>query len=1178
MASTERDHREAVKRIREAKREGSLELDFSKLGALRQLPDEIQELPDLRSLTVDSYDNLGGCQLADISALSGMPSLVKLNFTGCEKLTDLSPISKLATLKELELYGCSGLKHLPNMARLGSLMKLNLSACTSLTDISPLADLRSLRILHIRDEIIIDDLEPLAHLVELRQMLLGLNEYILDIEALSGLCKLRDLQISEGHEITDLEPLGALTALRDLSIIQFPRANDISALSRLKLLKDLSLCDCPVLGEIEALGQLPALEDLFVRDSAMPSLEPLRRATKLKHLSFQRCEGFDDLSPLSDLKDLRGLNLDDCSGVRDLAPIGGLVQLRHLVIKGCSELSELAPVGQLDSLERLIVEDCDRVDSLAPITKLRNLKLLSLHGLGRLTPPEFPKELTYPKELFLFGSTFTNLNDELCGKEKRANVAVSVRRHFQESEAGQEELREIKLIMLGNGRSGKTSMLRALRGEQHDPKQHSTHAIRLWDWQPVISLQGDTAPRHVQVNVWDFGGQQIYHELHRLFMGTRAVFILLWNPWENEWKLDPKNPEHPAEFKDDEYHPLDYWLDQIHAYSRLRKPHIILVRNFMDKDKDYAKSDRRAPNSWKDAVSERYRDAVNIQYVELSAADRDSAMGRKRMGELRLALEYALNEQMRQHMSRSIPKGRYELRSHLASLVKDGDAGEGDANSLRTMPYAEFDALAAQHCTVNGTHDTPNVLRFLHDIGALYYNERMPEKIVLDQRWAIDAFYTLLAYGAPREEVMRAGGRFTRSQLVRWGWKQYSASEQEVLLEMMVDCGVAVPIRSAERSARGEQEYLAPALLNTWQDPLVRTQAEAFPRGADGLRATVQDARLGSEVLMAVLAQVAQRFGDEGVYWRHGFRLRTAAGVLAHVEWSALEEHAYGGILTVEVAGATGHHQADLFRLLRELFVRRSAVITDEAWVVEEVKGRGEEPRELVSAQDLAWSQAQLKRITPDIVYRERLSVGLSYAGQGDGPQLVAALSAVLCPTLSALGIELIDYRRLESEALDDTRRVISAVANSHLVLIFRDAHYLRSINCLCELVGAYEAEPKGTFKRDRVKVVQLSTTRYFTDAELEDWAQDADRWWLNLRNLLGGGAARDSTVTKLAMEKREYPWYALADSRENLARFNEFIKNHNTHVKPPVSAEEAELERWAQVVTKEVVRVMGGR
>lgn len=131
------------------------------------------------------------------------------------------------------------------------------------------------------------------------------------------------------------------------------------------------------------------------------------------------------------------------------------------------------------------------------------------------------------------------------------NCLPAVRAHFADLQAGEEHDRELKLIVLGNARVGKSSILKRLIHNTFDPQEPSTHAIRLESW-PMKC--GDES---VQINVWDFGGQDIYRNTHRLFLRSRALFLVVW---DKETETQPSYQEDGFTFG---HEPLKYWLDYV---------------------------------------------------------------------------------------------------------------------------------------------------------------------------------------------------------------------------------------------------------------------------------------------------------------------------------------------------------------------------------------------------------------------------------------------------------------------------------------------------------------------------------------------------------------------------------------------------------------------------------------
>ena len=60
------------------------------------------------------------------------------------------------------------------------------------------------------------------------------------------------------------------------------------------------------------------------------------------------------------------------------------------------------------------------------------------------------------------------------------------------------------------------------------------------------------------MNLWDFGGQDVYHGSHALFLDGHAVFLVLWHP--DSESAAPGEPGVTAAHR-----PLAYWLDYVRA-------------------------------------------------------------------------------------------------------------------------------------------------------------------------------------------------------------------------------------------------------------------------------------------------------------------------------------------------------------------------------------------------------------------------------------------------------------------------------------------------------------------------------------------------------------------------------------------------------------------------------------
>ena len=87
---------------------------------------------------------------------------------------------------------------------------------------------------------------------------------------------------------------------------------------------------------------------------------------------------------------------------------------------------------------------------------------------------------------------------------------------------------EIKLILLGNGGAGKTCVANALLNNHFDPNKCKTKGIEILHYK----LKIDNKPSCI--HLWDFGGQEIYHAMHTIFMSSGAIYVIVLNGRSDE--------------------------------------------------------------------------------------------------------------------------------------------------------------------------------------------------------------------------------------------------------------------------------------------------------------------------------------------------------------------------------------------------------------------------------------------------------------------------------------------------------------------------------------------------------------------------------------------------------------------------------------------------------------------
>lgn len=343
-----------------------------------------------------------------------------------------------------------------------------------------LTQLKSLTVSHSRIATLPDWLEKLTHLEQL---------------------------ILAGIQLTELPDwLGNLTNLRTLDLGSNQLAILPKTLGQLKGLRMLNLCSNNLSEVPQSLGECKALLNLdlsFNRLSNLP--ESLGQLTELDTLNLYSNNFVSTPQSLNNVRRLTGVYFarSDRSepGLRQLPTwIRSNRQLSVIQFSGEALRSLPEWIGELSSLVDLDLPANDLTDLPFSISKLKKLKSLNLAG--------------------------NPLNPELSAANQEGLEAV--RRYLRAKAEAQITLNEAKLILVGEGEVGKSSLLSALRDDPWVEGNPTTHGIE------IKSIKVSTADKKTEItlNGWDFGGQRVYRPTHQLFFSAPAVYLVVWKPRE----------------------------------------------------------------------------------------------------------------------------------------------------------------------------------------------------------------------------------------------------------------------------------------------------------------------------------------------------------------------------------------------------------------------------------------------------------------------------------------------------------------------------------------------------------------------------------------------------------------------------------------------------------------------
>lgn len=178
--------------------------------------------------------------------------------------------------------------------------------------------------------------------------------------------------------------------------------------------------------------------------------------------------------------------------------------------------------GWIDELEALkaVNLESNRLRQLPPqLGTLLGLRIIWLSDNRLEALPESMRGLSL-KELLLRGNPQLELPESILQRPPE-----EVLRYYFESRADDgQPLLELKLLLVGRGKAGKTTLVKRLMQQRPDKNESETHSIA------IRKLMLECPGGRVRTRAWDFGGQEILHSTHQFFLTERSLYLLVLEP------------------------------------------------------------------------------------------------------------------------------------------------------------------------------------------------------------------------------------------------------------------------------------------------------------------------------------------------------------------------------------------------------------------------------------------------------------------------------------------------------------------------------------------------------------------------------------------------------------------------------------------------------------------------
>jgi len=558
-------------------------------------------------------------------------------------------------------------------------------------------------------------------------------------------------KLNLGHnQLAALPPeIGKLTNLTALYLAQNQLTALPSEIGKLTKLTSLDLMSNPLTALPPEIGKLTKLTLLDLSYNRLTALPPeIEKLTNLTSLDVSENRLTALLPEIGKLTNLTSLSLMS-NQLRGLPPeIGKLTNLTGLTVWK-NQLTALPPeIEKLTNLTLLMLSS-NRLTALPPeIGKLTNLTSLDL-SRNRLTalPPETVK-LTNLTELYLHDNLGLNIPPEILGptwedvvnkKAKPASPQAILDYYFRTRTAEvKRPIMEAKLILVGWGGVGKTSLRRRLVDGTFDPDEPQTHKIEITPWNVSVRGQQNANAENVKLHVWDFGGQEIMHATHRLFLTRRSLYVLV---------LAGRDKAQGAQ-------DAEYWLRTIQSFGE--QPPVLVVLN---------KQGACPFDLNRQSLCDKYPFIRGFVQTDCAKETGLDELGRKILEEVD-----------------RLPDLRTEFDSNWMAIM---DAvSDMKQKGKRRISVGDFYVICGEKGELERRWQDW-LLGFLHDLGVVvcFHNDtRLANDGVLDPQWVVDGIYKLLN----EKSLQGRDGRVTLTQMrALLPAADYGDDDLRVLLELM---------------------------------------------------------------------------------------------------------------------------------------------------------------------------------------------------------------------------------------------------------------------------------------------------------------------------------------------------------------------------------------------------------
>lgn len=630
---------------------------------------------------------------------------------------------------------------------------------------------------------------------------------------------------------------------------------------------------------LSGIEELQKLKRLIVAGTHLiTNLKPLSKLFSLQEINFSTT-GISDLSPLSNLTSLETINGNN-TPVSDLSSLSSLPNLKILSFSN-TNVTRLQPLKSLVSLESFEFNYSQIEDCPADVYESMN---------GAILRSFFQRE----------------------AEEEKTKSQKSIEKAIVEAVEQGQRHHDVKLILLGNSDAGKTSLLHYLKTGEFLTDRNSTHGLEVHRWLP--DKKRFPSLSNVAVSIWDFGGQEYYHDAYRLFMSANAAYMMLWDTETNCNGRRPTCLKSGEKEEDLEHFEVSYWLDTVCYYcgDPNRSP-LMVVQNKTDKSGKHRLS--------QDLHNEYVIDESFHISLKCGCDDNEANHPRERsvLRHFDAELEHALLSMVDKT---GLPDAWLKVRSSLLDLQEGkGTKKNPFAKKLQedgSITLADFTACCSELLKEKIKEDEArSIATTLERGGVLVYfkdSEILKDRVFLKPANLAERIYDIL-----KTDVLKLGGEFTLAQIFD---ENDDEDFQQTFIEATQNLGLVFPHPNPKST--NEKAYIAPQYL-----PESHAIEDLYKIASHGTWQSAYWVKVPLFYYKKLLHKLVLDYAAEGngtearYFWKHGiFFLKNDLRVLVKGLYPCEEESE--GILHI---GAEQSSTGDHLTIQREIFDKIKALL-----------------------------------------------------------------------------------------------------------------------------------------------------------------------------------------------------------------------------------------------------------